>query len=63
LLIEADKQYLLGMHPHGIHCFPLTQLMIPSGEYYRQVNGNTDAYVGVGASVVFRIPMTRELFL
>ena len=45
----ADKgQYLFGVHPHGIHCYPILTFMTPNSDFYQQFNGKTDTITGVG---------------
>ncbi|CAB9496097.1 wax alcohol acyltransferase 2 [Seminavis robusta] len=70
-LATMDKQYVAGVHPHGIHCFPLTLLASPDTPFDQQfpglVSGSAKTpkhpFTGLAATIMFKIPVVREFFL
>jgi len=38
-LARTDKKYVVGVHPHGIHCFPLTLLASPGTPFDTEFPG------------------------
>ena len=62
--LPADKQYIFAVHPHGIHCWPLNCLCFPSSPFDKKFPGLVGKKLtGLAATVVFKIPVVRELFL
>jgi 1-acyl-sn-glycerol-3-phosphate acyltransferase len=69
--LAKGKQYVIGVHPHGIHCFPLAFLASPDTPFDQQfpglVSGSTTlpkhALTGLAATIMFKIPVVREFFL
>jgi len=59
--LKANKQYIFGVHPHGIHCWPLNVFAFHSSDFYQKMKGMK--MTGVAATVMFKIPVVRELFL
>ena len=62
--LPPNKQYIFAVHPHGIHCWPLNCLCFPSSPFdmkFPNLVGNK--LTGLAATVVFKIPVVRELFL
>lgn len=70
-LSSKDQAFVMGVHPHGIHCFPLALLASPDTPFDAQfpglVSGSSTApthpLTGLAASVMFKIPVVREFFL
>lgn len=70
-LSDISKQYVVGVHPHGIHCFPLTMLASPGTPFDHLFPGLVSGsetncrhpFTGLAATVVFKIPVVREFFL
>jgi hypothetical protein len=61
--LDPNGQYIFGVHPHGIHPFPLMHFTTPDNKFDQQfpgIVGNT--LTGVAASVIFHLPVVRELF-
>ena len=59
--IDPSKQYVFGVHPHGIHCWPLNIFALRTSAWHNQFPKMRMS--GIAASVIFKIPMVRELFL
>ena len=53
------------MHPHGIHCWPLNVFAFADSPFDARFPGlaGTPKLVGIVASVMFAIPVVREIFL
>jgi len=58
-----DHKYIIGVHPHGIHSLGATSLIYEGGEFYRRFPRISRNLHGAVASVLFRVPFVRELFL
>ena len=62
--LNPDRQYIFGVHPHGIHCWalnmPAIQILPFDAKYGLTSEGRM---TGLAASVIFQIPVERELFL
>jgi hypothetical protein len=59
--LDPSRQYIFGVHPHGIHCFPLFQFTTPGGIIDQQFPGLVGhALTGIAASVMFHYPCVRE---
>ena len=64
LSLSPSKQYVMGVHPHGIHCWALNLLAFPDSPLDKRfplVSAGT--MTGLAATVIFQIPVVRELFL
>jgi hypothetical protein len=56
--------YIFGCHPHGIHCMGLIELSNPYNEFAKLFpNVAGLKLTGLAATVIFKIPVVRELFL
>lgn len=61
--LDPTKQYIFALHPHGVHCFALAALQISSSCFHRRFPGLYNAKLsGLGATVLFKIPVVREMF-
>jgi len=64
LSFSRDKQYVFAVHPHGIHCWTLNCLAFPESPFDSRFGVVSEGRMtGLAASVIFRIPVVRELFL
>jgi Diacylglycerol acyltransferase len=61
--IREGKRYLFGYGHHGIHGFGTGIFMDPNGPFFKAFPFLKDKIVGLGANVLFWIPLVRELFL
>eukprot|EP00520_Triparma_pacifica_P007807 CAMPEP_0118640848 /NCGR_PEP_ID=MMETSP0785-20121206/4967_1 /TAXON_ID=91992 /ORGANISM="Bolidomonas pacifica, Strain CCMP 1866" /LENGTH=255 /DNA_ID=CAMNT_0006532253 /DNA_START=351 /DNA_END=1115 /DNA_ORIENTATION=+ len=62
--LSTSKQYVFGVHPHGIHCWALNVFSIPGGPLDVLTSLTSEGCLtGLAASVIFWIPVVRELFL
>ena len=62
--LPPTKQYIFGVHPHGIHCWPLNMFAFPESPFDKKFPGLVGKRLtGLAATVVFKIPVVRELFL
>ena len=63
--LDAEAaQYVFGVHPHGIHCWPLNAFALLGSPFDRRFPGLVGARLsGLAATVIFQIPVVRELFL
>ena len=84
--LSDDKQYIFGVHPHGIHCWPLVReregnasgvcasfhtqcaslppqnvFAFHTSPFYKRLPNAK--LTGVAATIMFKIPVVRELFL
>ena len=32
--LPADRRYVIGLHPHGIHCLAMLELVLPHSQVY-----------------------------
>jgi len=56
--------YVFGCHPHGIHCTGLLELANPYGHFAKLFpNVSGPKFTGLVATVIFKIPVVREMFL
>lgn len=62
--LDPTRQYIFGVHPHGIHCWPLNVLAFEGGPFDKVFPGLTGKNLtGLCATVLFKLPIVRELFL
>lgn len=62
--LPPSEQYVFAVHPHGIHCLPLTQFTVQGGDFDKIFPGLVGKCVsGLAATVIFKLPLVRELFL
>ena len=62
--LPPNRQYIFAVHPHGIHCIPL-------GLFHRQGTAFDKRFPGICgnklsglvATVIFKVPCVREIFL
>merc|ERR1712151_549952 len=60
--LNSDSQYVFGVHPHGIHCWPLSLFSATKSPFFERFP-NVRPCIGLAASVLFMMPYVRELFL
>jgi len=59
-----NKQYVIAVHPHGIHCTPLALFSTVGSSFdMRFPNLVGQKLTGLAATIMFKIPLVRELFL
>ena len=64
LTFDKSKQYVFAVHPHGIHCWALNALAFPGSAFDEEFDLIKEGRMtGLAASVIFMIPVVRELFL
>lgn len=62
--LPPEKQYIFAVHPHGIICWPLNSLTFPNSPFDIKFPGLVGQKLcGLAATVMFKIPLVRELFL
>ncbi|GMI15195.1 hypothetical protein TrLO_g9839 [Triparma laevis f. longispina] len=61
--LDSSKQYIFAVHPHGIHCWALNALAFTTSPFHASFPGFAGKLTGLAASVIFTIPVVRELFL
>lgn len=59
--LEPTKQIVVACHPHGIHCLPLIMFSWLGSKW--NLKFPKHKMIGVCASVIFWIPILREIFL
>lgn len=59
--LAPQKQYIFAVHPHGIHCWALGAFACTGGQFAQKYPGLSCR--GIAASVIFFIPLVREIFL
>ena len=58
------ETYVFGCHPHGIHCYSLIEVTNPLSDFARMFpNLSGLKLTGLAATVIFRLPIIREMFL
>jgi len=62
--LSTDRQYIFAVHPHAIHCLPLALFTNYGSDFDlkfpKMVGFNCTA---LAATVIFKIPVVREIFL
>jgi 1-acyl-sn-glycerol-3-phosphate acyltransferase len=62
--LPVDKQYVFAIHPHGIHCLGLAAFQTRGSTFHQRFPGlHGPKLCGLAATVIFKIPVVRELFL
>lgn len=61
--IREGRRYLFGYSTHGIHGFGTGIFMDPASPFFQAYPFLKDRMVGLGASILFFLPLVRELFL
>jgi len=62
--LPLSQKYIFAVHPHGIHCWPLNMFSFPHGPFDTLFPGLVgQKLIGLAASIVFYLPIVRELFL
>jgi len=64
--LDPERQYVFGVHPHGIHCWALNIFAFQGdASPFDSDTGMTSSgrMTGLAATVIFHIPVVRELFL
>mmetsp|Transcript_11107 Transcript_11107/g.22805 ORF Transcript_11107/g.22805 Transcript_11107/m.22805 type:complete len:383 (-) Transcript_11107:7-1155(-) len=62
--LPPNRQYIFAVHPHGIHCMPLSLFHRKGSEFDKRFPGICEKNLsGLVATVMFKIPGVRELFL
>jgi hypothetical protein len=62
--LSPSRQYVFGVHPHGIHCLPLAMFTTEGSDFDIQFP-NMVGYnlTGLAATIMFKLPLVREFFL
>jgi 1-acyl-sn-glycerol-3-phosphate acyltransferase len=61
--LDPTSQYIFALHPHGIHSFALGAFQIRSSCFHQRFPGFYNSKLcGLGATVLFKIPVVREMF-
>lgn len=64
LPVNDHQQYVLAVHPHGIHCLALGQFSVYGTVFDQRFPGLVGhCLTGLAATVIFKIPVVREFFL
>lgn len=62
--LSPSRQYVFAVHPHGIHCMPLSQFTTYGSDFDVQFPGLVGHCItGLAATVMFKLPLVREIFL
>lgn len=62
--LPPDRQYVFAVHAHGIHCTPLALFSTPGSDFDKKFPGLVgQKLTGLAATVMFKLPVVRELFL
>ncbi|GMH61672.1 hypothetical protein TrRE_jg3999, partial [Triparma retinervis] len=62
--LDPSAQYVFGVHPHGIHCWALNVFAFQGGPLDSLMPLTSRGTLsGLAASVIFMVPVVRELFL
>jgi 1-acyl-sn-glycerol-3-phosphate acyltransferase len=61
--LDPTAQYIFCLHPHGIHSFALAAFHTKSSCFHQCFPGLYNSKLcGLGATVLFKIPVVREMF-
>ena len=62
--LPPSNQYVFAVHPHGIHCLALAQFSTYGSDFDQLFPGLVGhALTGLAATILFTLPVVRELFL
>ena len=62
--LPTTRQYVFAVHPHGIHCMPLSLFTTYGSDFDKKFpNLVGHKITGLAATVIFKLPMVREIFL
>lgn len=62
--LDPNRQYVFAGHPHGIHCWPLNVFALEGSPFDKTFPGLCGkTLVGLAATIIFKLPIVRELFL
>ncbi|KAL7527133.1 hypothetical protein ACHAWF_002050 [Thalassiosira exigua] len=62
--LPSNRKYIFACHPHGIHCTPLFLFHRKGSPFDKRFPGICENKLsGLAASVMFKIPGVREVFL
>ena len=61
--LDPKQRYVFAVHPHGIHCLPLSQLTTYGSSFDQAFPGLVGNVTGLAAPVIFKLPLVREIFL
>jgi len=62
--LPSTEQYIFAVHPHGIHCVPLGIFSMHRSAFSKRFPNLVEhTLTGLAASVIFKIPLVRELFI
>ena len=62
--LPSNSTFIFGCHPHGIHCTAVIELSNPYNHFAKLFpNVAGLKLTGLAATVIFKIPVVRELFL
>mmetsp|Transcript_17283 Transcript_17283/g.25090 ORF Transcript_17283/g.25090 Transcript_17283/m.25090 type:complete len:376 (-) Transcript_17283:563-1690(-) len=61
--LSPSRQYIFAVHPHGIHCMPLSQFTSYGSDFDKKFPGLVGRITGLAATVMFKLPLVREIFI
>lgn len=62
--LPTSRQYVFGVHPHGIHCMPLGIFTTKGSEFDRVFPCLVGSKLtGLAATIIFKLPLVREFFI
>lgn len=60
--LRPKETYVFGIHPHGIHSWPVPLFTFGGSPLHRRFPG-LRRIAGIAATVIFYVPFARELLL
>ena len=62
-VLDPTRQYIFALHPHGIHSFALGAFQVGGSCFHRRFPGLYGPKLcGLAATVIFKVPVVREMF-
>jgi len=62
--LDTNQNYVFAVHPHGIHCTPLYLFSTRGSAFDQRFPDLVDnKLTGLAATVMFKLPLVRELFI
>lgn len=62
--LPPNRQYIFGVHPHGVHCPPLVLFTTPGAAFDVRFPGLVGgSLTGLAARIMFQLPVIREFFI